>query len=114
MSLLLQTLGLTREASRGTHDLTEGFRAASLARADRGPATLRVALDASKSWDLGTVGSRMTTITMAQTTLDEWAKDPVDPEIRAHVYSLITAVCFHSIAPLCSMFANACTARWYW
>lgn len=29
---------------------------------------------------------------MAQTTLDEWAKDPVDPEIRAHVYSLITAV----------------------
>lgn len=33
------------------------------------------------------------TTTMAQqTTLDEWAKDPVDPEIRAHVYSLITAV----------------------
>ncbi|PVI06182.1 timeless-domain-containing protein [Periconia macrospinosa] len=29
---------------------------------------------------------------MAQTTLDEWAKDPVDPEIRAHVYSLITAL----------------------
>lgn len=29
---------------------------------------------------------------MAQTTLDEWAKDPVDPEIRAHVYSLISAV----------------------
>lgn len=28
-----------------------------------------------------------------QTTLDEWAKDPlVDPEIRAHVYSLISAV----------------------
>ncbi|KAF1978322.1 topoisomerase 1-associated factor 1 [Bimuria novae-zelandiae CBS 107.79] len=27
-----------------------------------------------------------------QTTLDEWAKDPVDPEIRAHVYSLITAL----------------------
>ena len=30
---------------------------------------------------------------MAQTTLDEWAKDPVDPDIRAHVYSLISAVC---------------------
>ncbi|CAI6340315.1 unnamed protein product [Periconia digitata] len=29
---------------------------------------------------------------MAQTTLDEWAKDPVDPEIRAHVYSLISAL----------------------
>ncbi|KAJ4994094.1 Topoisomerase 1-associated factor 1 [Stagonosporopsis vannaccii] len=29
---------------------------------------------------------------MAQTTLDEWARDPVDPEIRAHVYSLITAL----------------------
>ncbi|KAH7139253.1 timeless protein-domain-containing protein [Dendryphion nanum] len=30
---------------------------------------------------------------MTQTTLDEWAKDPlVDPEIRAHVYSLITAL----------------------
>ncbi|KAJ4338570.1 Topoisomerase 1-associated factor 1 [Didymella glomerata] len=29
---------------------------------------------------------------MAQTTLDDWAKDPVDPEIRAHVYSLITAL----------------------
>ncbi|KAF2872138.1 timeless protein-domain-containing protein [Massariosphaeria phaeospora] len=29
---------------------------------------------------------------MAQTTLDEWAKDPIDPEIRAHVYSLITAL----------------------
>ncbi|KAF2791486.1 drug resistance protein MdrA [Melanomma pulvis-pyrius CBS 109.77] len=28
-----------------------------------------------------------------QTTLDEWAKDPlVDPEIRAHVYSLISAL----------------------
>ncbi|KAF2280144.1 topoisomerase 1-associated factor 1 [Westerdykella ornata] len=28
-----------------------------------------------------------------QTTLDEWAKDPVvDPEVRAHVYSLITAL----------------------
>ncbi|KAL1610260.1 Topoisomerase 1-associated factor 1 [Paraconiothyrium brasiliense] len=27
-----------------------------------------------------------------QTTLDEWSKDPVDPEIRAHVYSLITAL----------------------
>ncbi|KAH7400701.1 topoisomerase 1-associated factor 1 [Phaeosphaeria sp. MPI-PUGE-AT-0046c] len=27
-----------------------------------------------------------------QTTLDEWARDPVDPEIRAHVYSLITAL----------------------
>ena len=27
-----------------------------------------------------------------QTTLEEWARDPVDPEIRAHVYSLITAV----------------------
>ncbi|KAH3946459.1 topoisomerase 1-associated factor 1 [Parastagonospora nodorum] len=29
---------------------------------------------------------------MAQTTLDDWAKDPVDPEIRAHVHSLITAL----------------------
>jgi replication fork protection complex subunit Tof1/Swi1 len=29
---------------------------------------------------------------MAQTTLDEWAKNPVDPEIRAHVSGLITAV----------------------
>lgn len=29
---------------------------------------------------------------MEQMTLDEWAKDPVDPETRAHVYSLITAV----------------------
>ncbi|KAJ4354924.1 Topoisomerase 1-associated factor 1 [Ascochyta clinopodiicola] len=29
---------------------------------------------------------------MAQSTLDDWAKDPVDPEIRAHVYSLITAL----------------------
>lgn len=28
-----------------------------------------------------------------QTTLDEWAKDPVvDPEVRAHVYSLVNAV----------------------
>ncbi|KAF2115976.1 drug resistance protein MdrA [Lophiotrema nucula] len=27
-----------------------------------------------------------------QTTLEEWAKDPVDPEIRAHVYSLISAL----------------------
>jgi hypothetical protein len=32
------------------------------------------------------------TTTMEQTTLEEWAKDPVDPETRAHVYSLITAV----------------------
>ncbi|KAJ4305160.1 Topoisomerase 1-associated factor 1 [Kalmusia sp. IMI 367209] len=29
---------------------------------------------------------------MAQTTLDEWARDPVDPEIRAHLYSLVTAL----------------------
>ena len=29
---------------------------------------------------------------MPQTTLDEWVRDPVDPEIRAHVYSLISAV----------------------
>ncbi|KAF1932755.1 topoisomerase 1-associated factor 1 [Didymella exigua CBS 183.55] len=29
---------------------------------------------------------------MAQSTLDDWTKDPVDPEIRAHVYSLITAL----------------------
>lgn len=29
---------------------------------------------------------------MVQTTLDEWARDPVDPEIRAHVYSLASAV----------------------
>ncbi|KAF2738134.1 topoisomerase 1-associated factor 1 [Polyplosphaeria fusca] len=29
---------------------------------------------------------------MAQTTLDEWANDPVDPETRAHVYSLISAL----------------------
>ncbi|KAL6704344.1 Topoisomerase 1-associated factor 1 [Coniothyrium glycines] len=29
---------------------------------------------------------------MAQSTLDEWARDPVDPETRAHVYSLITAL----------------------
>lgn len=40
----------------------------------------------------------MTTTTMAQTTLDEWARDPVDPEIRAHVYSLITAVSVVDIA----------------
>lgn len=41
----------------------------------------------------------LSTTTMAQqTTLDEWAKDPlVDPEIRAHVYSLITAVSFPRI-----------------
>jgi hypothetical protein len=32
------------------------------------------------------------TTTMAQTTLDEWASSPVDPEIRAHVSSLITAL----------------------
>jgi len=32
--------------------------------------------------------------TMAQqTTLDDWARDPVvDPEVRAHVYSLVNAV----------------------
>lgn len=37
---------------------------------------------------------RTSTTAMAQqTTLDEWAKDPlVDPEVRAHVYSLISAV----------------------
>ncbi|KAF1836984.1 drug resistance protein MdrA [Decorospora gaudefroyi] len=29
---------------------------------------------------------------MAQTTLDEWAQDPVDPEVRAYVYSLISAL----------------------
>jgi len=30
---------------------------------------------------------------MEQTTLDDWAKDAtVDPEVRAHVYSLISAV----------------------
>jgi hypothetical protein len=35
---------------------------------------------------------RTSTTTMAQTTLDEWASSPVDPEIRAHVSSLITAL----------------------
>lgn len=29
---------------------------------------------------------------MAQATLDEWVSDPVNPEVRAHVYSLISAV----------------------
>lgn len=43
------------------------------------------------------------TTTMAQTTLDDWAKDPVDPEIRAHVYSLITAVSSCNNLIWCSM-----------
>ncbi|KAI8937221.1 Topoisomerase 1-associated factor 1 [Plenodomus lindquistii] len=29
---------------------------------------------------------------MEQTTLDEWTRDPIDPETRAHVYSLISAL----------------------
>ncbi|KAH9871690.1 Topoisomerase 1-associated factor 1 [Plenodomus biglobosus] len=29
---------------------------------------------------------------MEQTTLDEWSRDPIDPETRAHVYSLISAL----------------------
>ncbi|EMD89355.1 hypothetical protein COCC4DRAFT_72069 [Bipolaris maydis ATCC 48331] len=29
---------------------------------------------------------------MAQATLDEWVSDPVNPEVRAHVYSLISAL----------------------
>jgi hypothetical protein len=37
-------------------------------------------------------GISTSTTTMAQTTLDEWASDPVNPEVRAHVYSLISAV----------------------
>jgi hypothetical protein len=42
------------------------------------------------------------TTTMAQqTTLDDWAKDPVDPEIRAHVYSLITAVSTFAMVEFC-------------
>lgn len=46
-----------------------------------------------------------------QTTLDEWARDPVDPEIRAHVHSLITAVSFCTTV---SDIANMLQARWYW
>ena len=64
------------------------------------PATLRVAPVASK--DRGTRDKRAAgrqTTTMAQTTLDDWARDPVDPEIRAHVYSLITAVSFDYVLP---------------
>ena len=29
---------------------------------------------------------------MAQGTLDEWAQPVVDPEVRAFIYSLVTAV----------------------
>jgi hypothetical protein len=47
-------------------------------------------------------GTATSTTTMAQqTTLDDWAKDPVDPEIRAHVYSLITAVSMFTVVEFC-------------
>lgn len=46
---------------------------------------------------------------MAQTTLDEWAKDPVDPEIRAHVYSLITAVSCCALTFFAVTTADACS-----
>jgi hypothetical protein len=68
--------------------------------------------DASK--DRGTRGCWTTTTTMAQSTLDDWARDPVDPEIRAHVYSLISAVSHCNIALQSFMSANACAAWWYW
>lgn len=42
---------------------------------------------------------RTSTTIMTQTTLDEWASDPVNPEVRAHVYSLISAVRFYSCRP---------------
>lgn len=69
-------------------------------------------LDASQ--DRGTAGCWTITTTMAQTTLDDWAKDPVDPEIRAHVYSLITAVGHTKIAHRYSQFPNAHVARRHW
>jgi hypothetical protein len=69
-------------------------------------ATTRLAAIAARA------SSQTTTTTkMAQTTLDDWAKDPVDPEIRAHVYSLISAV---SIATLHMEPTNTPAARWYW
>jgi hypothetical protein len=55
-----------------------------------------------------------------QTTLDEWAKDPVvDPEIRAHIYSLVNAVsmpqfrCNHC-SSLFSLAALVMTERTRW
>jgi len=58
--------------------------------------TLRGSRVACRAWLFRVGTSRpisQFTATMEQMTLDEWAKDPVDPETRAHVYSLITAVC---------------------
>jgi hypothetical protein len=47
---------------------------------------------------------------MEQTTLEEWAKDPVDPETRAHVYSLITAVCMLYIFDECMLIDDSSVA----
>lgn len=48
---------------------------------------------------------------MAQTTLDDWVADPVNPELRAHVYSLVTAV--SSILALYFIWLTH-IAWWYW
>lgn len=93
--LHLQLLGLSpRVANRGmtSAEFREALRFSSLGKFARFGRTLRGRVDASS--DRGTSGLLDDNHKMAQTTLDDWAKDPVDPEIRAHVYSLITAVSF--------------------
>jgi hypothetical protein len=64
---------------------------------------------------VATVNRQPSTVTMAQqTTLDEWAKDPlVDPEIRAHVYSLISAVSRNIPNTNNSLYTRLTSAAWW-
>lgn len=49
-------------------------------------------LSRSSRFELIQPQSKRYITTMAQGTLDEWAQPVVDPEVRAFIYSLVTAV----------------------